>query len=249
MSKPEAKVNIADFLKFRGLQNKPYPIPHQYFFTKMIYGDKGSSKSTIAMSVAGDVLINSYENVDNIMLPLDRYFANEKRFQVKGYDRFVSEENGEMYKESSNLVYDLTIRSLKLLISKKIKFDWVITDGYQRLAEICAMKMRYKNNIGAFAGVKPRTIWNERKLYVNEYFRLVKQVARYGVIFTSQNKLQETEDGTKKEPAWLGKLKDDTSTVIFTFMQSRKAGASTINSFYANVQNCKVSGISKQYAA
>ena len=55
------------------------------------------------------------------------------------------------------------------------------------------MRMRYKNNIGAFAGIgkkgsgQSRSIWNERGMMLNEYLRLAKQVARYGVIFTSQN--------------------------------------------------------------
>lgn len=251
MSTAKEIPNFANFLKFKKLQGKPYPFPDQPFFTKMIYGNKGTSKTTLGLSVPGDVLVMCYEDSENVNLPIKRFFGNDERFQVKSFDQFISEENGEIWKESSNLAFDLSIKFLKILASKEIQFDWVITDGYQRLTKIAEMKMRYKNNIGAFAGVSPRTIWNERMLYLNEYFRLVKKIAKYGVIFTSQNKITETkgDDGTmqEKEPSWQGKLKDDASTVIYTSLEMRTAGQKIINKFFANVQNCKITGISKRF--
>ena len=251
MSTAKEKPNFATFLKFRELQGKPYPLPNQPFFTQMIYGDKGTSKTTFALSVPGDILVLSYEDADNVELPIKRFFNSSPRFQIKGFDQFVSEENGEIWKESSNLVFDLSMKILKILISKNIKFDWVVIDGYQRFTKIAEMKMRYKNNIGAFAGIKNRTIWNERMLYLNEYFRLVKKIAKYGVIFTSQNKMSEVkeDDGTviTKTPSWQGKLRDDASTVIYTSMNTRTMGSKIVNTFYANVQNCKIIGISKRF--
>jgi hypothetical protein len=255
MSEISKKFDIQNFLKFRKLQNKPYPIPNQDFFKQMIYGGKGESKTTLALAVPGDILINSYEDLDNCKLPIKNFYGNDPRYQVKGYDQFISKEDGEIWKESSNFVWNLTIKSLKMLEANNIKFDWVITDGYHELTKIAEMRMRFNNQVSAYGGIgkkggAPRTIWNERKQMLDDYYSRVKKIAKYGVIFTSMDKTsEETKDDVtvEKEPIWQGKLKNDVSTQIKTSRVTRTAGKKIINSFYANIQGCKISCLSGRY--
>lgn len=243
-SDDDSKFDLIEFMKFKPLVGAEYPIPDQALFRVMIHGEKGSSKTTTALSIAGDVLVFSYEDIDNVTDIIKGMFDNDPRFQVKDFEQFKVEETGETLKETSEFIFDLSIKLMKILISRKMKFDWFVADGFHNLADTAQMKMRKKNGVGAFAGVKNRNIWNERKIFLNEFFRLAKKVSRYGVIFTSQDKITETTDGTKVEPAWMGKIKDDMKTLIRTSVKERNVGSKTVNSFYANVISCKPSGIS-----
>lgn len=240
------EVDIKEFMTFKPLQNKKYPFPDQKYIQSMIHGRKGTSKTTLSLGVPGDILVLSYEDFDNVTDPIKSFYGDDPRFQCKNFDQFFSEEDGEILKDSSNLVYDLTVKLLKIAIAKDIKFDWVLVDGFQNMATIAQMKMRYKHGVGAFAGVKNRNIWNERKIFLNEFFRLCKKVAKYGVIFASQDVSSVDDDGKYSEPSWMGKVKDDMKTIVFTSIKTRQVGSKSKNTFHANIISCKSSGLSEQ---
>jgi hypothetical protein len=223
---------------------------YPYVHTKAIvteFGDKGSGKTMIAFAFPGNVLAIGYEAEHNLTLPHEVYYSSTKRIQIKSFEKFLDTEDGEIKKSTHNMVYEATIQLLKN--ARSLGFDWIILDGLQRLPTIAEMRMRLSNSFSAYEGFKELTIWNERTDFLDQLYRVARTAARKGVIFTSQNVIQEAmfgpDKGKKKEPAWKGKIKEDTTTVIYTRKEeTKKADGSNASEFKAFVDSCKLSGYS-----
>jgi len=180
----------------------------------MIYGEKGESKTTLALSFPGKIYAISFDR-KTVEVWLSMYGA-DKRIDVKDALRYMSWSSPEARLKSS----DISLRYIDALIeeSKKFQPDWILidaTDGYTKMAE---MTMRYRNNIGMTEGVS-WTYWTERRLYIKQLHLKALGIAKRGIIYTAfvgvrekieDNKIVETMD----QPKWVDVVKDETDVAI-----------------------------------
>lgn len=237
-----------------------YPYDHFVPAFIMIFGQKGSGKSSIALSVPGNILGITFEKRGNLLRPWTKIFTNADRMQLFGVSEYINRTTMASYRDTSNEVY---LKVCKLLNRARIlerKFDWVLIDGLQATQKLSTLRMKKLNDIGAFDNLptKKLTKWGERTVYLeNLVIDLASSVSTKGVIITSQNvehkamflTKEEIDAGMKeedipvKEPAWKEKVKDDVDTIMYTEMVEKKLGANrSMIKRYVTVTSNKLGG-------
>lgn len=215
---------------FWNFSDEPYPYEHFTPAYLVSFGEKGSGKSTSALSVSGNVLAITLEKRGNLTRPWARLFNYNPRIQIFGFSEYIERTAKGNFRDTSNEVYLQIVNLLKRASELERKFDWVIIDGLQALNKVAEQRMRALNNQGAFVKFNNLSLWGERSMYFeNVGLQLPTHVASKGVYLTSQNVLQRAafltadqkaqgmtdEDIPVKEPKWKDKIKDDIDAVIY----------------------------------
>lgn len=217
-----AEVDIGDLSKmissFEPLQEIKYPYDHGYGITT-IWGDTKLGKTVLAMAHPANILALGFESHTNLFNPWKIMFSKTPRIQIKSFDQFISEGEGEAKKNSSNIVFESVMQCLQNAQKLTPKFEWGLFDGLQNLLLICEMRMRVAHDLGFIEGFAERTIWRVRTMFMNQIFREAQKAFSKGIIFTSQTGIQKEikggkETGVEKEAKWVGKIKELTQTEL-----------------------------------
>lgn len=237
-----------------------YPYDHFIPAFMMCLGHKGGGKSTIGLSVSGNILGITFEKRGNITRAWNKAFKHHPRMQLYGVGEYIDRGDLKKYQRTASNVYlrvcDLLNRAIKL----KKKFDWILIDGLQVAQITTTQRMKILNQVEAMDNLptKKLTKWGERSLYLeNMVIDLSQKACTKGVFITSQNvehkamflTKEQIADGMKEEdipviqPKWKDKVKDDIDTVIFVQKKIRDLGIgrSTI-SYEAIVDTNKLGG-------
>jgi hypothetical protein len=209
-----------------------------------VYGHKNNGKTTISYGIphAGDkILVLSFDRKST--RPKDApYIVNGKlTISVKDAIKYLDKSSEQRYIESAIKTHAFV---LALLDQAKEKFDpdWVMFDGTEVMSGIMELVMRGRNNLKPFQGVANRSLWRERRQYIDDIHNRASQVAKKGVIYTMYSQKDEVidKDGTVMKkvdiPKWIGSVMEETDIVVHaeTKFENNK------NVFYARVEGSKL---------
>jgi len=180
----------------------------------MIYGEKGESKTTLALSFPGKIYAISFDRkTTEVWLSM---YEGDSRIDVKDALRYMNWSSPEARLKSS----DISLRYIDALLDEAKNFepDWILIDatgGYTKMAE---MTMRYRNNIGMTEGVS-WTYWTERRLYIKQLHLKALGIAKRGIIYTAFVGVREKIENNKivdtmEQPKWVDVVKDETDVAI-----------------------------------
>ena len=209
-----------------------------------VYGHKNNGKTTISYGIPnpGDkILVLSFDKKST--RPKDApYITNGKlTISVKDAIKYLDKSSESKYLESSRKTHAFI---LSLLEQAKDKFDpdWVMFDGTEVMSGIMELVMRSKNNLKPFQGVANRSLWRERRQYIDDIHNKASKIAKKGVIYTMYSQKDEVidQDGTvlKKVdiPKWIGSIMEETDIVI----HAEAKFENNKNMFYARVEGSKL---------
>lgn len=209
-----------------------------------VYGHKNDGKTTISYGipyVSDKILVFSFDNKST--RPKDASYIADAKVDIKVINaiRYL-DKSGEMkYLESSILTHKFI---LSILEQSKDKFapDWVMFDGTEVMSGIMELVMRSKNNLKPYQGIANRSLWRERRQYIDDIHMKAMEIAKKGVIYTMYSQKDEIIDNdgtvTKKVdiPRWIGSVMEETDVVIHAeskFENNKKM-------FYARVEGSKI---------
>jgi len=209
-----------------------------------VYGHKNDGKTTISYGIPykGDkVLVFSFDNKST--RPKDASYIVEGKVQIKVMNaiKYLDKSNEAKYLESAALTHSYII---SLMQPAKAMFipDWVMIDGTEVMSSIMELVMRSKNNLKPFQGVANRSLWRERRQYIDDIHMKAMEVANKGLIYTMYSQKDEIidNDGTVMKkvdiPKWIGSIMEETDIVIHAkakFENNKKM-------FYARVEGSKL---------
>lgn len=209
-----------------------------------VYGHKNDGKTTISYGIPykGDkILVFSFDNKST--RPKDATYIKSSGIEIKVINaiRFLDKSDEKKYLESSVVTHEFI---LSILEQSKSKFnpDWVMFDGTEVMSGIMELVMRSKNNLKPYQGIANRTLWRERRQYIDDIHMKAMEIASKGVIYTMYSTKDEIIDNdgtvTKKVdvPKWIGSVMEETDVVIHAeskFENNKKM-------FYARVEGSKL---------
>lgn len=208
-----------------------------------IYGQKNDGKTTISYGVPykGDkILVFSFDNKST--RPKDAEYITDGNLQIKVINaiKYLDKSNDKKLLESSQKTHAFI---LSMLAQAKSKFapDWVMFDGTEVMSGIMELVMRGHNNLGPYQGIANRSLWRERRQYIDDIHMKSIEIASKGLIYTMYSQKDEViDDGgvvmKKDVPKWIGSVMEETDIVIHAeskFENGKK-------SFYAKVEGSKI---------
>jgi hypothetical protein len=208
-----------------------------------VYGYKNDGKTTISYGIPykGDkVLVFSFDNKS--IRPRDAPYIKDGNLNIKIINaiRFLDQSSEAKYLETCLTTHAYV---LSILEQSKEKFspDWVMFDGTERMSGIMEIVMRAKNNLRPYQGIANRSLWRERKQYLDDIHQKAVDVAGKGVIYTMYSQKEEIIDEgaiTKKFdiPRWIGSIMEETDIVIHAeakFENNKRI-------YYARVEGSKI---------
>ena len=191
--------------------------------TYVIFGLKGSTKTSTALSFPGKILALSFDNKTTIVK--NNFFQGNERIKVFNATKYLI-ESAEDYLDSSVKTYDYIIAILEK-VGKEFKPDFILFDCAEIMTTVCEMVMRKNNNVSAYGGIVNRNIWKQRKALLTNIHRKALDICNKGLIYTLYiNKDEIVEEGeikTKADvPAWTGIIMYETDFVIKTELKYSK---------------------------
>lgn len=209
-----------------------------------IYGHKNDGKTTISYGIPhkGDkILVFSFDNKST--RPKDAEYVKAGNLQIKVINaiKYLDKSNEQRYLESSAVTHEFI---LSILEQSRSKFapDWVMFDGTEVMSGIMELVMRSKNNLKPYQGIANRSLWRERRQYIDDIHMKAMDIASKGVIYTMYSTKDEIIDNdgtvTKKVdvPKWIGSVMEETDVVIHAeskFENNKKV-------FIARVEGSKI---------
>jgi len=191
----------------------------------LIFGDKGTGKTTVAMSFPGETLVLSFDRKSAII----KYnmYNNDKRIHVFDVVKYMDYSSPEKMTESATKVFEYINYLLDNYTKKYSQPDWVVIDGAQIFQQICEWTMRHRHNLGPFDGIANLNLWKERRMYIRQIHNKALNLAKRGVIYTTYVEKDEVvikgEVVTRKDtPAWIDVLIYETDYVIYTYHDETK---------------------------
>ena len=200
----------------------------------VLYGAKGSGKTTSALSVPGTILALSYDGQTSIIKKMLSAINpnNEKRIHVINIAGRVANLDPLL---GGSIAVDLT-----LSILQNNKADWIVIDAGEDLLNYCERKMRYSNGATISEGVD-WNLWRERSAYFDQIHNLAVAKANVGVIYTTWEKTEETtiEGKIKKAtaPVWVTRMKSASNIVLHISVDERPS--QNKNFYYVHVDSDK----------
>jgi hypothetical protein len=175
--------------------------------------------------------------------PKDAKYITDAKVYIKVINAIkYLDKSGELkYLESSLITHNFI---LSILEQSKAKFapDWVMFDGTEVMSSIMELVMRSKNNLKPYQGIANRSLWRERRQYIDDIHAKAMEIANKGIIYTMYSTKDEIIDNdgtiTKKVdiPRWIGSVMEETDVVIHAeskFENNKKQ-------FYAKVEGSKI---------
>lgn len=209
-----------------------------------VYGHKNDGKTTISYGIPhpGDkILVFSFDKKST--RPKDATYIVAGNVTIKVIDaiQYLDKSSELKYLESSVKTHQFIISMLNQV---KAKFgpDWILFDGTEVMSGIMELVMRSKNNLKPYQGIANRSLWRERRQYIDDIHKKAMDIASKGVIYTMYSQKDEIidNDGTvlKKVdiPKWIGSVMEETDIVIHAetkFENNKKV-------FYARVEGSKI---------
>ena len=208
-----------------------------------VYGHKNDGKTTISYGLPekGDkILVFSFDNKST--RPKDAPYVKSGNLEIKVINaiRFLDKSNDTKLLDSSVKTHAFI---LSILEQSKDKFapDWIMFDGTEVMSGIMELVMRSKNNLKPYQGIANRSLWRERRQYIDDIHMKSIEIASKGLIYTMYSQKDEViDDGgvvmKKDVPKWIGSVMEETDIVIHAeskFENGKK-------SFYAKVEGSKI---------
>lgn len=206
----------------------------------MIFGKKGTTKTSTAMSLPGRIFAISMDQQTAIIW--EEFFNKNSRIEVWDGIEFFNSKNPETKLETAVK----TVEYVNWLLEnpcKNFKPDWILIDGTERLSHVCEMAMRAQENLLPYEGVKNRNAWKYRNDLINNIVQRATQIAKLGVVYTAFTSIETVTTATGEEkregPKWAGDIEQKTQIVIKTSSHAIQGG----RAFVAEVESSKVSFI------
>jgi hypothetical protein len=199
-----------------------------------IYGRKGEGKTSLSMSFPGIHVCFSF---DKKSVLISENPENISRVTVYDGFRYMDKSSPQAWLDSS----EKTWKYLNALFKEiTVKPDWVIVDGGEYFETTAEMVMRGRNGLMPFQGVANRSVWKERRMYLDQFYTMCMHLSKKGVIWTSYiDKDEIVQDGTLKTkvdvPKWVDVVLTFTDTLIKVDRETDKSG----QKFFATIESSK----------
>ena len=224
------------------------PAPPKLIIT--VYGEKGTGKTTTAMSFRERVAVFSFDDKSTIV-KLNMY-NNDPRIKVFVPIRKWDKSDKEKIPESAKKVWNLMLKTLDWL-GNNWKPDWIVIDAVEEFEKLIEQVMRYDYGLGPYDGIANRNIWKYRKDLFHSFLARAKEIAKYGIIFTtypeySEHISQGEVVSRKPVPKWADYLQLVTDIVLYTFIDDRtgeykvKVITSKLDTFIPSNKTVNVTG-------
>ncbi len=209
-----------------------------------VYGHKNNGKTTISYGIPykGDrVLVLSFDRKSTRPKDAEYITAAGVNISVKDVIKYVDKSNDQKYVESAIKTHAFI---LALLEQSKEKFnpDWIMFDGTEVMSGLMELVMRGRNNLKAYQGIANRSLWRERRQYIDDIHNKASQIAKKGIIYTMYSQKDEVidQDGTVMKkvdiPKWIGSVMEETDVVIHAEVKFEN----NKNLYYARVEGSKL---------
>ena len=212
--------------------------------TFTIFGGKGESKTTLALSFPGKILAISFDR--KTVLTWIEMFNMDPRIEVKDGLRYMDYSSSENVLKSSDITFRYITEIMDSYEKKPFeeKPDWIFIDGLEEFTTISEYVMRYRNGFRMTQGVEWQ-FWKDRRLFLKQLFISCLGLAKSGIIFGTKYKFEETKKNnivtdTKKIPTWVDIVEDQTDVVVRTEMEEVKdKNGGNFNRYWATITSSK----------
>ena len=191
----------------------------------LVFGDKGTGKTTTALSFPGEILVLSFDRKSAIIK--HNMFNDDPRIHVFDIVKYMDYTTPESMVASAEKTFNYLNALLDSYTLKYPQPDWVVIDGAQIFQQICEWTMRYRHNLGPFDGIANLNLWKERRMYIRQIHNKALNLAKRGVIYSTYVEKDEVvikgEIVTRKDtPAWIDVLIYETDYVLYTYYDESK---------------------------
>ena len=202
----------------------------------LIYGLKGSGKTSLAFSFPGEHVCFSFDK-KSTTIKENMSENDKKRIHVYDATRYLDKSSSESWLISSKQSWKYICNIFEKIPNRP---DWVVVDGGEVLETMLEMVMRYVNNLQPYQGIQNLNIWKERRRMADHFYRMCFNFSKKGVIWTSYVHIDPLyKDGqivsSKEVPKWLETVMMETEFLIKTERETDK----TRQTFYATVETSK----------
>lgn len=194
-----------------------------------IFGDKGSGKTTSALSFDGRIVAISFDH--KTVTIKNNFYNNEKPIKVYDGVRYYEKTPDKILK-TAKITYEYVTQILQKFVNapEENKPDWILIDGLEIINSVCEMAMRNDRGYKPFAGISNMNDWKYRNIMMDQIHNYSYNACKKGVIYTTYSKIEnlEVENGeivlSKEIPKWFGNVMLETDIVLKTFIRQGKDG-------------------------
>jgi len=204
-----------------GILEEDVPAPPKLIIT--IYGEKGTGKTTTALSFRERVAAFSFDDKTTIIKA--NMYKGDPRIKVFVPVRYWDKSDKNKIPESAKRVWNMMLKTLDWL-RDNWRPDWIVVDAVEVLEKLIEQVMRHDFNVGPYDGIANRNVWKYRKDLFETFLNKAKEVAKYGVIFTTYPEYSEHISqgeivNRKQVPKWADYLQLVTDIVLYTYVDDR----------------------------
>jgi hypothetical protein len=187
----KAKVSVEELLKPKEEVKVEAKIPEDLLTEEpstpskevwLIFGDKGTGKTTTALSFPGEILVLSFDRKSAIIK--HNMFNDDPRIHVFDIVKYMDYTTPESMVASAEKTFNYLNALLDNYTLKYPQPDWIVIDGAQILQQIAEWTMRYRHNLGPFDGIANLNLWKERRMYIRQIHNKALNLAKRGVIYS-----------------------------------------------------------------